>query len=616
MNESVVVLGKTVNQMAASAINTMRGLIRARSVLRLGFSGGKDSSVVLTLMLRAIELERDSWIEGLHHFVLSSSTTIENPALEKHLLRTLDAIRSWAASRALPIGVELVTPSLSAQFVVTTLGQGKLPRTPQNSRTSAGESVRPCSDSWKVQPQVKASKRIELEAAGFGGGEVITVLGTRLDESVVRGNAMRARGDSDTEVTRNARGELTLSPIANWTTDQVWEWLGLFSTVSAPFETYTRNGELLVKTRDLYRDANDGTCVVVLGDGGSKAPCGSRFGCAWCGIVGEADKSLSSMVANDKYAYLRGVSDFRDYLFTALKDMGKREVLGRTISGAGYVQLRPDNFSYSERMRQLRMILTLDAMERQRADTLSEDMESGLVPWSEEAEDMCEPQFEFINPEQLLAIDFYLGMHHMADSAFPALQAWWEVNALGRTMAIPSGLAQHTIAVAARESSRWVRVDDYDHLVPTDGLRNYSAELWNRYRSEQHAGYAQTPDGDRVSYFVESESLVVDPEKARDLLMTFPTMVIDARGLDAVEGVRFLLNEGIVRVGKGHIGSYHRMAKRGQYYRSLMETRNLDERDLRTLLERMSISGVEHAELLAQMEAEEGADLFSMLEPA
>jgi hypothetical protein len=50
---------------------------------------------------------------------------------------------------------------------------------------------------------------------------------------------------------------------------------------------------------------------------------------------------------------------------------------------------------------------------------------------------LCEPQFEFVTPQQLVAIDFFLSMHHYAPHAFPALAVWHDVNVLGRRYPVP-----------------------------------------------------------------------------------------------------------------------------------------------------------------------------------
>ncbi|EDT42936.1 phospholipase D-like domain-containing protein [Burkholderia ambifaria] len=42
-----------------------------------------------------------------------------------------------------------------------------------------------------------------------------------------------------------------------------------------------------------------------------------------------------------------------------------------------------------------------------------------------------------IFPAQLVAIDFYLSMHHYAPHAFPALSVWFDVHRLGRRYHVP-----------------------------------------------------------------------------------------------------------------------------------------------------------------------------------
>ena len=103
---------------------------------------------------------------------------------------------------------------------------------------------------------------------------------------------------------------------------------------------------------------------------------------------------------------------------------------------------------------------------------------------------MCEPQFQFVTPQQLVAIDFFLSMHHYAPHALPALAVWHDVNVLGRRYPIPTleSLPKTEIVLHG-----WYPVGQYDKEAPATGLRSFDAEQWNPYRHPGRPGrYART----------------------------------------------------------------------------------------------------------------------------
>jgi hypothetical protein len=124
----------------------------------------------------------------------------------------LEEIDHFADRQAMSVTTHVATPSLAAQFVVSTIGRGTLIRTPQNGVRN-GKRIRACATDWKVIPQGRLRAALERDAATRGDREIVTVLGTRLDESQSRGRAMLARDEQADVATRQASGTLTLSPL-------------------------------------------------------------------------------------------------------------------------------------------------------------------------------------------------------------------------------------------------------------------------------------------------------------------------------------------------------------------------------------------------------------------
>ena len=586
-------------QLAELAIGRIQTLVEGGSCVTFPISGGKDSSATVFCGLEAIRRVRVTGKRQAHHFITTSDTTVENGSVRQHLLRFLDEVQYYIERHDLPVSIEIVTPSLPDQFVVSTLGRGTLPRTPQNS-TKDGKSKRACSDSWKVVPQERLQKRIAAECMKMGYGEPIAAIGTRLDESTVRNANMTRRGENALTTVRNKAGMLTYSPIAEWTRDDVWEFLGQFMKEAtcpfpAPASTYT------VQALDqLYKDGNDGVCGVIFGDGGYRAPCSARFGCSVCLMTGAKDASMESMIRENRHAHMAGVNKYRNYLVAIQWDLTKRELVGRKRSKAGYLKVQPDVLSFAERMHQLYMLLTLDVLEEERAEEHLGKIESGEIPDTEENRMLADPQFTMVSFEQLVAIDFFMGMHHFCPHAMPAICAWFDVRKNGRRVKVPD--IAKPVPQAPIPDHGWFRVGQYNDQVPTWGLYNHEVESWNRYRHPTRASaYAQTPEGQRTVYFEESDQMKVDREKAYsfvDLVFDFQ-MFQEVQLLSGIHGSQFWINEGILTMATGKAGIYQNMAVRGQYFAHLADKLNVSPKELDEHLKRNTISNAEHDLLLA-----------------
>ncbi|WP_175047947.1 hypothetical protein [Duganella vulcania] len=596
-------LDKDIEAKAEKAIATLMDLIERNHPLALLCSGGKDSSVVTLLGLEAIRRAHAAGIVQAQHYVATSDTTVENPAMHKHVLGFLADIEEFCEQHQLPVTVRVSEPTLASQFVVSTIGRGTLVRSVQNS-VKDGSTKRQCSDDWKVQPQLRLKRAFAEEAASDGFREPVSVLGTRYAESAVRSRLMAERDEQATQVTRGEHGDLTISVVAGWSVDEIWSFLAMFTDEAMyPFPSPVPR-RTIVRLHDLYRDANDGVCGVVLGEAGQRKPCSARTGCFTCQMSGEKDQSLESMIAEPQHAHMAGLNRFRNYLAATQWDLSAREIVGRTVSKAGYVKIAPDVYSFDYRMDLLRYLLTLDAMEVDRAEAHEGALNYGNIPGTELNRELCAVQFQMINFRQLVAIDFQLGMHQHCPHAHPAIAAWYEIHVLGRRYHIPDVPAP--VSKAPIPSFGWFEVGDFNKDVPTDGLRDYLGELWNKYLEPAHvSAYAQTTEGERITYFEEDEQLTVDAEMA----CTFVTCQFDAKyyhqlqfftGLDSS---RFLLSKGILKLPKGMSAKYQYMAKRGQYFANLAQRYDLAPAELEQYVKDHAISDEAHSGLLKKADA-------------
>ncbi|MFL9936440.1 phosphoadenosine phosphosulfate reductase family protein [Paraburkholderia sp. RL18-103-BIB-C] len=529
-------------------------------------------------MLEAVRRSRQAKPD-VKHYITSADTTIDNPSTANFLHSLLEEVTMFVDDSGLPVEVHLTQPSLASQFVVQTIGRGTLVRTPENGVRN-GKRMRQCADSWKVQPQGRLRARLEKSAEVAGVREVISVIGNRLDESQSRSIAMIARDEQAEVATRQASGSLSLSPLRDWTSDHVWEMLGCLADPSIlPFPS-SLAPSTITKLSDIYRAGNGGVCGVVMGESGARAACGSRFGCAFCCVSGDRDKSMEFMVQEAEHAHLKPLNDFRNYLLAIQWDLSRRELVGRTISEAGYTRIQADTYRSGERLNMLRMILTIDANERERADVHSGELASGLIPDTEHNRELCEPQFEFVTPQQLVAIDFFLSMHHYAPHAFPALSVWHDVNVLGRRYPVPHIEPMPKTDIVLHG---WYPAGQYDQDAPSTGLRDFDAEQWNRYlHPERPSRYARTTGGEQTVYFEEAAQFEVDAEAACVFVTcTYDTaFMLETQNRDAIESARFWLNEGIVKLPVGMAQRYQDMAKRGQYFSRLAQRLNLTPHEL------------------------------------
>lgn len=590
-----------------TAVETLLGLVRQGFPLVLTMSGGKDSTVTTILGLEAIRRAKEEGIPQPRHFVSSSTTGVENPSMESHLLDMHRDIEVFCEKHGLPVDVRLVRPSLASSFVVTTVGRGTLPRFPENGKK------RQCSVDWKVKPQQRLAGALEVESLRAGFQEPITVIGTRFAESAARAVRMSERSESAILPVRDANGRLTLSVIADWQLQDVWDALSAFlDPASAPFSSFTGDGQSIYRLFELYRDANEGACGINLGDGGNKAPCGPRFGCWVCTISGNTDKSMESMLKEAKYAHMRGLNDFRNLLVATQHDMGKRELVGRTVSEVGHLPVRPDVYNLLFRQQLLGYLITLDVLEEERAEQREADIVTGKVPDTPENRRMAIPQFENVTIPQLVAVDFHWSLHHYAAHAFPALSIWHEVRNLGRRYTVPKIERFPKVSIPAK---KWFPIGAFDREVPTDGLRDYKAEQWNPYLHPERPFVNREIAGERSVWFEEEDSLDVDAEKACAFVTcTFEEMFIQARHHEAIESARFWLNEEILKLPSGMAQRYQYIAKRGQYFAHLQDRLNLTPAELDAHLIKHSISDAEHRELLAaESQQDDGpqADLFA-----
>ena len=266
----------------------------------IGFSGGKDSTVILSLVYQAISLIPESKRTKPVH-VVCSDTLVETPVVVNLIKNVLKAVDESAKKNKLPITTQMVIPKKTETFWVNLLGKGY----PAPTR-----SFRWCTERMKIKP---VSEFIEDKVSKFG--EVIVVLGSRREESASRAQSIEKHSIEGSVLSRHSSlpNAYTYMPIEDWTADEVWEYL-----LSAPTPWGGSNRELF----DMYKGSNQGECPLVIDK--HTPSCGnSRFGCWTCTVVTE-DKALHGLIESGM-GWMQPFLDFRNKLYQTTLPENKNE---------------------------------------------------------------------------------------------------------------------------------------------------------------------------------------------------------------------------------------------------------------------------------------------------
>jgi DNA sulfur modification protein DndC len=267
----------------------------------IGFSGGKDSTLVLQLVFdMLLELPASRRQRPVH--VLSNDTLVESPVVQSFVDRLLSELEHAVGALNVPVVVKKTIPDADNTFWVNLIGRGY----PAPNRL-----FRWCTDRMKIRPTT-AYIRAQASAAG----EVILLLGVRRLESSARAKVvLRYNNGSRLNPHNDIKNCLIFRPIVDLTTDEVWITL---------LQSRPPWGGSHKALATLYRNAQGGECPFVT-DQDDVPSCGtssSRFGCWTCTVV-EKDKSMQGFIDNG-HEHLEPLADFRDWLQKLSRDAANR----------------------------------------------------------------------------------------------------------------------------------------------------------------------------------------------------------------------------------------------------------------------------------------------------
>jgi DNA sulfur modification protein DndC len=266
----------------------------------VGYSGGKDSTVVMQLVWDAIEeIPHEQLKQDVH--VISTDTLVETPYIIDYVAKTLEQINIAARASNLPIYAHRLTPLFKNSFWVNLIGKGY----PAPSR-----NFRWCTERLKIEPVNRfISEYVDK------WGEATVVLGARRDESSSRAQVLSSKARDHMGLSKHPTlpAAFVFTPIEEMTTDDVWSYL-----LSHKCQWGGNNRDLAA----MYQNASGGECPMVVDK--STPSCGSsRFGCWTCTLV-QQDTTMENLIDNGE-EWMTPLLEFRDFL-SETQDVEKKHI--------------------------------------------------------------------------------------------------------------------------------------------------------------------------------------------------------------------------------------------------------------------------------------------------
>ncbi|TWE05939.1 DNA sulfur modification protein DndC [Pseudomonas sp. AG1028] len=278
----------------------------------VGFSGGKDSSLVIKLIFSALKDLPRIYKKPIHVFYCD--TGVEIPVLDGYIKKTLREVKSEGIRIGLDISVDAIRPLLKDRYFVKVLGRGYPP--PSNK-------FRWCTDRLRIDPIQNALRKV------VATGESIVVLGARYNESIERDRILSRNSKGRPHLFKQSGRDATtlFCPISEFDTDDVWLGLAEGSDIECIDLSVISN---------LYKSIS-GECPIIRLP--NTNPCSKgRFGCWTCTVIRQ-DKATTNLIASG-YVQLAPLLEFRNWMVGIRDDVKFRCTIRRNgMPGLGPFRL-------------------------------------------------------------------------------------------------------------------------------------------------------------------------------------------------------------------------------------------------------------------------------------
>lgn len=253
----------------------------------ISFSGGKDSSATLAVVLYLIESGQVKRPQSLT--VIYADTGLELPPLHHTAMQILTEVQRRG------YGTRIVRPKMDRRFFVYMFGRGVPP--PSNW-------FRWCTGGLKIEPMMSALR----EQRDAIGEKFLSMIGVRLGESAVRDARIAIACGKDAECGQGYYQEATpesvadvMAPIIHWRVCHVWDLLQGFGPAHGlPTEPIAR----------------------IYGMGTEAEETTSRTGCVQCPMP-TRDTTLTRILKLPEWAYLAPLTRLRP-LYDELRKPARR----------------------------------------------------------------------------------------------------------------------------------------------------------------------------------------------------------------------------------------------------------------------------------------------------
>lgn len=268
----------------------------------IGYSGGKDSSLLVSLVVETV-LRLPEHGRTKKIFIVTSDTGVENPVVKRYMHTSSQKINEFSSRFSANIRADIIYPDVAQSYWSLVIGLGYPTPEPPGFRW--------CTERLKILPMNRYTNSI-IEKHG----EVVLLLGVRKAESLTRRRSIVSREIEGKLLTPHSdiAKAYVYNPLTEIANELVWEYLLKDNGVS-PW------GVDMKYLFSLYQGEDMGEEQSVIGQiDKDKIPVtgNSRFGC-WCCTIVKVDKSLQKFIDNGSRE-LEPLRLFRDWLVSIRQD--------------------------------------------------------------------------------------------------------------------------------------------------------------------------------------------------------------------------------------------------------------------------------------------------------